>query len=251
MSCFQDLGLTSSATPAEVRNAYRLLARRLHPDKHPNASPAEKSSLEEEFKRVTASYQTALKKIENGTANDAPAQPRPSGGGGQSQAAGAPEYRPPPDGYAPAGVGRRNQQQWERAAEEREAAAKRKKELDKAFFPEPGPGLGSHWAKPSEVSTAWVREVARKAREEAAKRAAEGDLEASDEEEDLAEVHVMMSPDKVAEAIKQAQAATLEDEGEVWRIKPKAPAAPAPAAKAAEVVPESPPPKKGCSCSIT
>ena len=44
------LGVSRSASNEEVRGAWRKLASTLHPDKHPNASDAERAEFERKFK---------------------------------------------------------------------------------------------------------------------------------------------------------------------------------------------------------
>ena len=48
---YQDLGVDRSATPEEVKRAYRRLARKLHPDVNPGAE------AEEQFKTVSRAYE--------------------------------------------------------------------------------------------------------------------------------------------------------------------------------------------------
>ena len=46
------LGINNSATVEEIRRAYRILARRYHPDVNPG------NSSEEKFKRISQAYDT-------------------------------------------------------------------------------------------------------------------------------------------------------------------------------------------------
>lgn len=59
MSRFQDyyqvLGVTREASPEEVKKAYRKLALRWHPDRHPQEK--ERAAAEETFKRVSEAYE--------------------------------------------------------------------------------------------------------------------------------------------------------------------------------------------------
>ena len=50
------LGLKQSATPAEIKKAYRAKALKLHPDRHLDKSAEEKALVEEEFQLVTLSH---------------------------------------------------------------------------------------------------------------------------------------------------------------------------------------------------
>lgn len=50
------LGLTDTADRASVRNAFRELARRMHPDRFPTASATERAELIRRFAEVTAAY---------------------------------------------------------------------------------------------------------------------------------------------------------------------------------------------------
>jgi hypothetical protein len=50
------LGLTDAADRASVQNAFRELARRMHPDRFPSANAAERAELIRRFAAVTAAY---------------------------------------------------------------------------------------------------------------------------------------------------------------------------------------------------
>lgn len=50
------LGVRPSATPAEIRDAYRRLALVVHPDKYATKSKEDKAAAEEEFKKVQNAY---------------------------------------------------------------------------------------------------------------------------------------------------------------------------------------------------
>ncbi len=55
-SAYALLELGDGASAEEVKRAYRRLARALHPDVHPNASPDELRELERRFAAVSAAY---------------------------------------------------------------------------------------------------------------------------------------------------------------------------------------------------
>ena len=55
-SAYALLEIGDGADPEEVKRAYRRLARALHPDVHPNASPDELRELERKFAAVSAAY---------------------------------------------------------------------------------------------------------------------------------------------------------------------------------------------------
>jgi len=50
------LELPGGASPSQARRAFRRLALRLHPDRHPTAPPEERARLAERFARVAAAY---------------------------------------------------------------------------------------------------------------------------------------------------------------------------------------------------
>ncbi|RMH35517.1 MAG: J domain-containing protein [Nitrospirae bacterium] len=51
---YEVLGVSKSATPEEIKKAYRRLARQYHPDLHPGAKKAE---MEKKFKELTEAYE--------------------------------------------------------------------------------------------------------------------------------------------------------------------------------------------------
>jgi hypothetical protein len=53
---YATLGLQPGATPDQIKSAYRRLARELHPDVHPNATPVERNALSARFAAVHAAY---------------------------------------------------------------------------------------------------------------------------------------------------------------------------------------------------
>jgi hypothetical protein len=59
-SAYAVLELGEGAGAEEVKRAYRRLARALHPDVHPNASPDELRELERRFAAVSAAYRRLL-----------------------------------------------------------------------------------------------------------------------------------------------------------------------------------------------
>lgn len=53
---YAQLGLIPGATPEQIKSAYRRLARELHPDVHPHASPVERNALAARFALIHAAY---------------------------------------------------------------------------------------------------------------------------------------------------------------------------------------------------
>jgi hypothetical protein len=54
------LGLEAHATQADIRHAFRVLAQRCHPDRHPGVSAVQKTRLIVEFSRLTHAYHVLL-----------------------------------------------------------------------------------------------------------------------------------------------------------------------------------------------
>jgi hypothetical protein len=50
------LGLREGATPEDIRKAFRELAQKLHPDRHPGVSEAERQSLLQRFAEISRAY---------------------------------------------------------------------------------------------------------------------------------------------------------------------------------------------------
>jgi DnaJ-domain-containing protein 1 len=59
-SAYTLLGVTRDADAAEIRRAFRRLARELHPDKHPEATETERRALAVKFAQVAAAYQALV-----------------------------------------------------------------------------------------------------------------------------------------------------------------------------------------------
>jgi hypothetical protein len=59
-SAYTLLGVQRDADAAEIRRAFRRLARELHPDKHPHASDVERRALAIKFAQVAAAYQALV-----------------------------------------------------------------------------------------------------------------------------------------------------------------------------------------------
>lgn len=59
-SAYTLLGVARDADAAEIRRAFRRLARELHPDKHPEATETERRALAVKFAQVAAAYQALV-----------------------------------------------------------------------------------------------------------------------------------------------------------------------------------------------
>jgi DnaJ-domain-containing protein 1 len=59
-SAYTLLGVERDADAAEIRRAFRRLARELHPDKHPEATDTERRALAVKFAQVAAAYQALV-----------------------------------------------------------------------------------------------------------------------------------------------------------------------------------------------
>jgi DnaJ-domain-containing protein 1 len=59
-SAWNVLGLAPGADPAAIKQAYRRLARSVHPDLHPRATPEERRALEVRFSRIHEAYRSLV-----------------------------------------------------------------------------------------------------------------------------------------------------------------------------------------------
>jgi hypothetical protein len=59
-SAWQVLGLSPGSSLADVKRAYRRLARSVHPDLHPDASDSERRSFEVRFMEITDAYRVLV-----------------------------------------------------------------------------------------------------------------------------------------------------------------------------------------------
>lgn len=59
-SAYTLLGVERDADAAEIRRAFRRLARALHPDRHPQATDSERRTLAVKFAQVAAAYQALV-----------------------------------------------------------------------------------------------------------------------------------------------------------------------------------------------
>ena len=57
-AAYTTLGISSSATNAEVKEAYRSLVKKYHPDRYATKSPAEQQAAEKKFKEIQTAYDT-------------------------------------------------------------------------------------------------------------------------------------------------------------------------------------------------
>lgn len=60
MQAFGTLGLTPDAGPLEIHRAFRTLAAKNHPDRHPDASDEQRSELMRRFAALSAAYHVLL-----------------------------------------------------------------------------------------------------------------------------------------------------------------------------------------------
>ncbi len=60
-NAYKVLGVRAGVPFATVKTAYRKTAAKLHPDKHPNASPSEKQQLGDRLKIVNGAFETLKK----------------------------------------------------------------------------------------------------------------------------------------------------------------------------------------------
>ena len=86
---YEVLGVARTATPEEIKKAYRKLARTLHPDVNPSPE------AEERFKEVGRAYEV-LSSPDKKQAYDTGADPNAAGGYGQFSRLHAPPQLDPP-----------------------------------------------------------------------------------------------------------------------------------------------------------
>ena len=55
---YKTLGISPDATNAQVKDAYRTLVKKYHPDKYATAGPAVQAKAEQKFKEVQSAYET-------------------------------------------------------------------------------------------------------------------------------------------------------------------------------------------------
>lgn len=58
---YEVLGISITATSGEVKKAYYKLSRELHPDKHPDGTPVDKTKLSRKFGHMKTAYDTVMK----------------------------------------------------------------------------------------------------------------------------------------------------------------------------------------------
>ena len=75
------LGVKKDATDAEIKSAYRNLAKQYHPDKFSTASESEKKSAEEKFKDINQAYSVLSDKEKRTNYDNYGSEDGPMGGG--------------------------------------------------------------------------------------------------------------------------------------------------------------------------
>jgi curved DNA-binding protein CbpA len=60
VTAWRVLGLPPGSDSAEIKRAYRRLARTVHPDLHPGATDAERRALEARFHEITEAYRALV-----------------------------------------------------------------------------------------------------------------------------------------------------------------------------------------------
>jgi len=63
---YEILGISNTASKAEIRKAFRALIMRWHPDKWMNSSPASQRQAAEKAKKIIAAYTVLIKGSRNG-----------------------------------------------------------------------------------------------------------------------------------------------------------------------------------------
>lgn len=102
---YETLGVAPTASVEEIRRAYRLLARRFHPDRHLQSPPVEAAQAARRMSEINQAYgvlsdvaarehydlelSLARLKAARAAAGPAPTRPRPTGSGGAGSSAAA------------------------------------------------------------------------------------------------------------------------------------------------------------------